>query len=194
MAGGSSAAADNGESGSTSHRAQISAHCSCVTGPTATAAYRGPPVVLLLVLAPDGPADHDGKSRAAVDRPDGLKWKDGPPSLPLGARITVLEGDPVRPGPFVFRVKVPDCYRIPPHTHPKAERVTSVSGTFYLGIREKFDATNREALPAGTNGTRPPGMKHYVWVKGGTVVQFHGDGPRAIESVNPADDPRSARK
>ena len=37
-------------------------------------------------------------------------------------------------------------------------------------------------------------MKHYVWVKGETVVQFHGDGPWAIEYVNPADDPRNAKK
>jgi anti-sigma factor ChrR (cupin superfamily) len=154
----------------------------------------GPPAVLVLVLAPTAPADHDGKPGAAVHRPDGLKWKDGPPSLPPGAKIAVLEGDPAKPGPFVFRVKVPDGYRIPPHTHPKAERVTVVSGTFHLGMGEKFDATKGEALPAGTYGTWPPGMKHYVWVKGETVVQFHGDGPWVIEYVSPADDPRNAKK
>ena len=50
-----------------------------------------------------------------------------------------------------------------------------------------------EAMPAGTYGTWPAGMKHYVWVKGDTVVQFHGDGPWAIEYVDPADDPRKKR-
>jgi hypothetical protein len=37
-------------------------------------------------------------------------------------------------------------------------------------------------------------MHHFVWVKGGTVVQFHGDGPWTIDDLNPADDPRKAKK
>jgi quercetin dioxygenase-like cupin family protein len=139
-------------------------------------------------------ADHKKESmEAAIHRPDGLKWQDGPPSLPPGAKIAVLEGDPTKEGPFVFRVKVPDGYKIPPHTHPKPERVTVISGTFNLGMGEKFDATKGEALPAGTYGMWPAGMKHYVWVKGETVVQFHGTGPWVIEYVNPADDPRKKK-
>jgi quercetin dioxygenase-like cupin family protein len=130
---------------------------------------------------------------AAVHRPDGLTWMDGPPSLPPGAKIAVLEGDPNKEGPFVFRVKVPDGYRIPPHTHPKPERVTVISGTFHLGMGDMFDSTKGEVLPAGTYGSWPAGMKHYVWVKGETVVQFHGDGPWKIIYVNPEDDPRKRK-
>src|SRR5262245_13103211 len=81
-----------------------------------------------------------------------IAWKDGPPSLPKGAQIAVLEGDPNKEGPFVFRVKVPDGYRIPPHTHPKTERVTIISGTFKLGMGEKFDEKALQAMPAGTYG------------------------------------------
>lgn len=55
----------------------------------------------------------------SIYTPKDVTWKDGPPSLPKGARIAVLEGDPGKEGPFVFRVKVPDGYRVPPHTHPK---------------------------------------------------------------------------
>ena len=131
---------------------------------------------------------------AAIHRTVDLSWKDGPPSLPPGAKFAVLEGDPTKAGPFVFRVKVPDGYRIPPHVHPKAERVTIISGTFNLGMGDKFDATKGEALPAGTYGTWPAGMKHFVWVKGETVVQFHGEGPWTITYLNPADDPRNAKK
>ena len=142
-----------------------------------------------------GSGDHKKESMAAaLHRPDELKWQDGPPSLPPGAKLAVLEGDPSKPGPFVFRVKVPDGYRIPPHTHPKPERVTVVSGTFNLGMGDAFDATKTEALPAGTYGKWPAGMKHFVWIKGETVVQFHGDGPWSIEYVNPADDPRNKKK
>jgi ChrR-like protein with cupin domain len=128
--------------------------------------------------------------KAAVHRPKEVRWKAGPPSLPPGAEFAVLEGDPSRPGPFVFRVKVPDGYRIPPHTHPRPERVTILAGTFHLGMGEKFEATKGETLPVGTYGTWPAGMKHYVRVEGETIVQFHGEGPWVIEYVNPDDDPR----
>lgn len=140
---------------------------------------------------------HDDKKaamEASIHRPDDLTWKDGPPSLPPGAKFAVLEGDPTKSGPFVFRVKAPDGYRIPPHTHPKPERVTVISGVFNLGIGDTFDLKKGQELSAGAFGTWPPGMKHYVWVKGETVVQFHGEGPWTITYVNPNDDPRNAKK
>jgi quercetin dioxygenase-like cupin family protein len=152
-------------------------------------------VAVLVWRVPAPSAGHDEKqAMPALHKADGIKWQDGPPSLPPGAKFAVLEGDPTKPGPFVFRVKVPDGYKIPPHTHPKPERVTVMSGTFNLGMGDTFDATKAEALPAGTYGTWPPGMKHFVWVKGETVVQFHGDGPWTITYVNPSDDPRNAKK
>jgi quercetin dioxygenase-like cupin family protein len=131
---------------------------------------------------------------AEVFSPDKVKWKEGPPSLPKGAMIAVLEGDPNKEGPFVFRVKVPDGYRIPPHTHPKPERVTIISGTFHLGMGDTFDEKKGTALPAGTYGQWPAGMKHFVWVKGETIVQFHGTGPWVIEYLDPKDDPRKQKE
>jgi len=123
-----------------------------------------------------------------------IKWQEGPPSLPKGAMIAVLEGNPNKEGPFVFRVKVPDGYRVPPHTHPKTERVTVISGTFYIGMGDKFDETKTRPLPAGAFGHWPSGMKHFVWTKGETVLQFHGTGPWSIKYVNPDDDPRNQKK
>jgi hypothetical protein len=125
---------------------------------------------------------------------DKIKWHKGPASLPSGAMIAVLEGDPNKEGPFVFRLKVPDGYRVPPHTHPKTERVTVISGTFNIGMGDKFDAKTTKAMPAGTYGYWPTGMKHFVWVKGETVLQFHGMGPWSIQYVNPDDDPRNQKK
>jgi hypothetical protein len=129
-----------------------------------------------------------------LNQPEGLKWKAGPPSLPKGAQIAVLEGDPSAEGAFVFRVKAPDGYRIPPHTHSKIERVTVISGTFQIGMGEKFDEKALKPMPAGTYGYWEAGMKHFVEVKGETVVQFHGMGPWSIQYVNPADDPRNQGK
>jgi quercetin dioxygenase-like cupin family protein len=122
-----------------------------------------------------------------------IKWQDGPPSLPKGAMIAVLEGDPAKEGPFVLRVKLPDAYRVPPHTHPTTERVTVLSGTFYIGMGDKFDEKATREMPAGSYGHWPAGMKHFASVKGETVLQVHGTGPWSIQYVNPEDDPRNKK-
>ncbi len=146
----------------------------------------------LLMLSTVALADDHGKG-VVLNPPAEIVWKPGPPSLPKGAQIAILEGDPNKEGPFVFRVKAPDGYRIPPHTHPKTERVTVIAGTFHIGMGEKFDAGAAKPMPAGTYGYWESGMKHFVWVKGETIVQFHGMGPWSIHYVNPADDPRNAQ-
>jgi len=150
--------------------------------------------ILLTALSSADAADppHGKMDGAELFPADGIKWIDGPPSLPKGAKFAVLEGDPTKKGPFVFRVRAPDGYRIPPHTHPKTERVTVISGTFNIGMGDTFDAKAAQAMPQGAYGHWPAGMKHFVWVKGETIVQFHGDGPWTINYVNPADDPRKA--
>lgn len=132
--------------------------------------------------------------KLSIYPPAAIQWRDGPASIPQGAKLAVLEGDPAKDGPFVMRLLLPDGYRIPPHTHPKPERLTVISGTFNIGMGDKFDASRGKAMPAGTFGTWAPGMMHFVWAKGETVVQLHGTGPWVIEYVNPSDDPRKAKK
>lgn len=126
--------------------------------------------------------------------PAEIKWKDGPAALPAGAKIAVLEGDPTKEGPFVMRLWLPDGFRIAPHWHPKVERITVISGTFNLGMGEKFDQSATRAMTAGTFGFWAAEMRHFVWVKGDTIIQLHGTGPWMITYVNPADDPRNAKK
>jgi quercetin dioxygenase-like cupin family protein len=133
----------------------------------------------------------DGIELFAMDR---IRWRPGPPSLPKGASMAVLEGNPNKEGPFVFRLKLPDGYRVPPHTHPKMERVTVISGTFNIGMGTKFDQKATQVMPAGAYGYWPAGMAHFVWAKGETVLQFHGTGPWSIKYVNPADDPRNSKE
>jgi len=138
-----------------------------------------------------GTADHPTPS---INTPDKIQWKAGPPALPSGASAAILEGDPQKEGPFTMRLRFPDGYKIAPHTHPKIEHVTVISGTFNLGTGEVFDQAASQAMPAGTFGFWPAGMKHFAWAKGETIVQVHGVGPWGIEYVNPADDPRNAGK
>ena len=123
-----------------------------------------------------------------------VKWIDGPASLPAGAKLAVLEGDPTKEGFFTMRLFLRDGYRVAPHWHPKVEHVTVISGTFNLGMGEKFDQTGGREMPAGTFGYWPAGMKHFAWAKGDTVVQLHGIGPWTITYVNPSDDPRNMKK
>lgn len=137
-----------------------------------------------------GPSRHGGMDGARVYTAAATTWKPGPASLPPGAQIAVLEGDPSKEGPFVFRLKLPDGYRVPPHTHAKTERVTVLSGTFHLGMGATFDRDAARPLPAGSYGYWPAGMKHFVWAEGDTVLQFHGSGPWSIQYLNPQDDPR----
>ena len=123
-----------------------------------------------------------------------IEWKAGPAALPPGAKMAVLEGDPTREGPFVVRFQFPEGYHIPPHTHPKPERVTVISGTLYLATGEALNRASAKELPAGSFGYWPAGMKHAAWSGGETVIQLHGVGPWQINYVNPADDPRNAKK
>lgn len=152
-------------------------------------------VILPVAVRSQSPVqDHKQSSGIELFPTDTIKWEKGPLSLPKGASIAVLEGDPTKEGPFVFRLKIPDGYRVPPHTHPKTERVTVISGTFNIGMGEKFDQNTTKAMPAGTYGYWEAGMKHFVWAKGQTVLQFHGIGPWSIKYVDPRDDPRNNKQ
>jgi quercetin dioxygenase-like cupin family protein len=133
-------------------------------------------------------------SAMGLHSPETIEWKAGPPALPDGAKMAVLEGDPAKEGPFVMRLQAPDGYHIPPHTHPKTERVTVISGTMFLAMGEDLDRSAAKTLAAGTYGFWPAGMKHTAWFDAGTVIQIHGIGPWQIKYLNPADDPRNATK
>ena len=123
-------------------------------------------------------------------RPDEIAWKDGPSSLPPGAKSALLDGDPSKDKPFAMRLKFPDRFRIMSHWHPKTERVTVISGTLNLGFGEKFDEHATHELPAGTFGYWTAGVRHFAWMKGETVLQLNSVGPWQLNYVNPADDPR----
>jgi len=126
--------------------------------------------------------------------PASLEWQAGPTAIPAGAKMAVLEGDPTKEGPFVVRFQFPEGYHIAAHTHPKTERVTVISGALYLATGESLDRNSAKELPAGSFGYWPAGMKHAAWSEGQTVIQLHGVGPWQINYVNPADDPRNAKK
>ena len=122
--------------------------------------------------------------------PEQIKWGPAPPFVASGAQLAVLEGDPTAStGDFTIRLKMPDGYKIAPHFHPKRENVTVVSGSFKVGMGDKFDEGKMMNFPAGSFAYLDPDMHHYAMASGPTVVQVHGMSPLQFNYVNPADDP-----
>lgn len=126
--------------------------------------------------------------------PDDVKWSPGPPSIPPGAESSVLYGHPGKEGLFALRLKLPAGYRLAPHTHPKPEIVTVISGTFHLGMGETADKSRTRALEAGSFFAFPPGMAHYAYTEEETVIQLNSTGPWNLKYVDPEDDPRQTKR
>jgi hypothetical protein len=122
-------------------------------------------------------------------KPADLKWS-AVPSLPAGAQIAIIEGKMSEAQPFTVRLKFPANYKLPAHWHPAVERVTVLSGTFHMGVGDKFDEAKVMALTVGSLAIMQPKTNHFALTREETVVQLHGVGPWGITYVNEADDPR----
>jgi quercetin dioxygenase-like cupin family protein len=157
------------------------------------------PVLALLALTcpTQGEEKKAGHDKAAMRHvlltPDAIKWGPAPPSLPAGAQVAVLSGDPKKAGLYVIRAKFPDGYVVPPHWHPHDENVTVLKGTLIMGMSEKLDEKGGRELPVGSYVRMPKGVPHYARAKGETVIQVHAMGPLVINYINPSDDPRKKK-
>jgi quercetin dioxygenase-like cupin family protein len=126
--------------------------------------------------------------------PTEVKWGDPPPVFEKGMSFSVVSGDPSKPGIYVVRAKMPAGYKIAPHWHPTDEHVTVLSGTFALGMGEKFDKASLKKLPAGGYALLPADMRHFAMATSAATIQVHGEGPFTLTYVNPADDPQNRTK
>jgi len=122
--------------------------------------------------------------------PENIQWGAAPPSLPSGAESAVLLGDPTKEGMFTLRLKMPKGYSISPHTHPKPEVITVISGNLSLGMGVKANRAAAVSLPAGSFSSIPPGVAHFVFVDEESIVQINAAGPWAVDYIDPRDDPR----
>ena len=130
----------------------------------------------------------------AVVAPAKMTWGPAPPSLPPGAKMAVISGDPSQAVPFVIRAQLPAGYTIAPHWHPTDEHVTVVSGTFAFGMGDTLDKAAMQDLPSGGYALMPAQMRHYAMARTAATIQVHGMGPLVLNYVNPADDPSQAKK
>ena len=105
-------------------------------------------LVISAALAAPCLAQGTGDGHTFINAKD-TKWGDAPPTLPKGAKLAVLAGDPGKPVPFTIRLMMPANYNIPPHWHTQDENLTVVSGALYLGMGDKTEKPKARALMAG---------------------------------------------
>ena len=123
--------------------------------------------------------------------PEEIEWKPFA-AFPPSARLAVLVGHPLEHGPYTIRVKVPSGVKLMPHRHPEDRTYTVISGIFYIGLGNQFDADKLVAYPPGAVIILPGNTSHFHWAKSGEyVTQVTAIGPLGLEYINSKDDPRS---
>lgn len=131
-----------------------------------------------------------GDAAHVMLKPEEIVYKPGPASLPAGAEFAILYGDPSSEGLFAMRLKLPEGYHVAPHVHGRPEIVTVISGTFLIGHGETADRAAATELAPGSFFAFAPGMAHFAYATGETVVQVNSSGPWTIDYVDKANDPR----
>lgn len=120
------------------------------------------------------PASAKTQSSHSVVTPESIKWS----ASGVGQGFAVVSGSPNTEGaPFVIRIKLADGVKVAPHWHPVDEHITVITGTFYMGMGEKFNESMAKEMPAGSYALMPKEMRHFAWAKGETIIQIHGAGP-----------------
>jgi quercetin dioxygenase-like cupin family protein len=120
-----------------------------------------------------------------------IEWKPFA-SFPPSARLAVVVGDPSKPGLYTIRVKVPNGVKLMPHRHPEDRTYTVISGVFYIGLGDEFDAEKLQAFPPGAVIVLPGNTSHFHWAKSSDyITQVSAIGPLGMEYVNSKDDPRN---
>lgn len=150
------------------------------------------PMTSITEAQPIGVRSHQpGQADFRSILPEEIDWRPFA-AFPLSVRFAVIVGQPSEPGPYVIRVKVPNGVKLMPHKHAEDRVYTVMSGIFYIGLGDLFDADRLEAYPPGTVIVVPGNTSHFHWAKsGGYVTQVTAMGPLGLDYVNPADDPRN---
>ena len=132
-----------------------------------------------------------GQSAFRAILAEDVEWKPFA-AFPPEARLAVLVGQPLEPGPYTIRVKVPNGVKLMPHRHPEDRVYTVISGVFYIGLGDQFDADKLQAYPPGAVIILPGNTSHFHWAKSGEyVTQVTAIGPLGLEYVDLKDDPRN---
>lgn len=122
-------------------------------------------------------------------RAKSIKWGAAPAGLPQGAKVALLQGNPSASGRYVIRMQLPANYKIPFHSYPQAMDVTVVSGTLYAASTQTFEKKKAFVIKPGDFYHLPALTPQFLFTKGETVLEIHGEGPYDIKYANVAEDP-----
>ena len=131
-------------------------------------AWAGPEMGLMQF--PKGEVQH-------VVRADSTPWEPCPPTLPLGCEMAVLDGDPQSEDLFTVRFHAEGTFLMPPHWHPKDERVTIISGSAAVAFGVDSERADATEFGPGDYYVNARHAVHTVWIEGPTVLQITGIGP-----------------
>jgi quercetin dioxygenase-like cupin family protein len=135
--------------------------------------------------------DQPGQADFRAILPEDIEWKSFA-AFPPSARLAIVVGEPLREGPYTIRVKLPRGTKMMPHSHPEDRIYTVISGIFYIGLGDTFDAEKLQAYPPGSVIILPGNTSHFHWAKSGEyITQVTAIGPLGLEYLNSNDDPRS---
>jgi quercetin dioxygenase-like cupin family protein len=125
--------------------------------------------------------------------PEEIDWKPFA-AFPPSVHLAVVVGQPSQAGPFTIRVRVPHGEKVMPHRHPEDRVYTVVSGVFYIGLGDQFDADKLQAYPPGSVIVLPGNTSHFHWAKSSEyIAQVSAIGPLGLEYINAKDDPQNNR-
>jgi hypothetical protein len=118
--------------------------------------------------------------------PQAIQWQ----PVFEGVEMAVLSGDLKKPdSPYVIRVKHRDGVQVPPHWHSLDECISVLSGTWVMGLGDRFDLSTAREFQAGSFLTVPKNVPHFALCKGETIVQGHGIGALDTTFARPEEDP-----
>ncbi len=157
----------------------------------------GSSLVVLFLLSVLGAAAAFAQTPSVISTVGDAKFGPAPPFLPPGAQLAVVSGNPMGSGAYAVRVRFPANYAIPAHSHPTDENVVVTAGDVTFGMGDKLSKTaaGNKTLNVGGYALMPTGMNHYAYAgASGADIVLYGQGPVEFKYVNPADDPRNAKK
>ena len=134
-----------------------------------------------------------GSAGQAQVNQDQMEWGPPPASLPEGALLAVLSGNPEQQGLFTIRLRMPPGYKIPPHRHSGPEFVTVIAGEMGYGTGRTYNERKAVMLTRGAFIPGAANSDHFAWTKDGATIQITGVGPFDVTYVRPRDDPRRKR-
>jgi len=133
------------------------------------------------------PPDHHGVppgERQLAYHASEIPYGPGPSSAPFPCEMAVLEGSPREAGLFTIRLRMSEPWTMPPHTHPRAERVTVLAGTIHVGFADVVDRAASREFGVGDYYVNAPCTAHFVWADEPVEIQITGMGPWEIHLLD----------